>query len=55
MIPDRVRAVLDRRRSNAAGPHKSKRRDDEWELVELEEVLEVFDPGELEHHREDLQ
>lgn len=47
MIPDRVRAMLDRRRSNAAGPHKSKRRDDEWELVELEEMSEVLEPGAL--------
>jgi hypothetical protein len=55
MIPDRVRAVLDRRRSNAAGPHKTKRRDDEWLLVELEELVEVFESGDLKHHREGLQ
>lgn len=54
MIPDRVRAVLDRRRSGA-GPHKSKRRDDEWLLVELEELVEVFESGDLKHHREGLQ
>lgn len=47
MIPDRVRASLDRRRSGAAGCHKSKRRDDEWELVELEEMSEVLEPMEL--------
>lgn len=49
MIPERVRRTLDRRRSNAAGPHRSKRRDDEWELVEFEAEREVIEPGELDY------
>ena len=48
---DRIRWDQLRRRSSAAGPHKSKRRDDEWELVELEAEIEVWEPEELNDRR----
>lgn len=46
MIPDRVRAALDRRRSNAAGPHKVKPRDADW-ITEYESERDSLEPGEL--------
>lgn len=48
MIPDRVRAALERRRSNAAGPHKTKRRDEADYLADYEAEIDSLDPGELE-------
>ncbi|WPH57820.1 hypothetical protein [Mycobacterium phage WXIN] len=46
-IPERVRRVLDRRRSNAAGFHKQKPRDADW-LAEYEQEIDHLEPGELE-------
>lgn len=47
MIPDRVRAVLDRRRSNAAGPHKTVRPHDADWLAEWESERDSLEVGEL--------
>jgi len=46
MIPDRVRAALDRRRSGAAGFHKRQSNDEQW-LRDYEAEVDSLEPGDL--------